>query len=248
MRKILLSAICLIATIVSAAKTSVMAKEDSYTVFSDTKMGSLTLGYSADFGYGANTGYEIDAETNSVTASATAGLYSSFDLVASLSLYGLFDLNLKLATVPVAVNPISTSASWTHPIALSQGEEMTGIINAGYSFTIGDVQVYYYINNLFPKVSLLDYITGDSTFILPGDITTSSASDASPPNGFDWNVDRNAAVYNADPFLNFNLGDWISENTDISIITSGDFIEPIDLFAEYNETKWTQTTVAIDKF
>jgi hypothetical protein len=237
MRKILLSAICLIATIVSAGKTSVMAKSDNFVNINDATKGFFTLGYSADFGYGANTGYSVDAETNSVTASATAGLYSSFDIVAMLNLYGLFELNVKLATVPLAVNPISTSASWTHPIALSQGEEMTGIINAGYSFTIGDVQVYYYINNLFPKVSLLDYITGDSNFLIPGDITTSSASNVAPPNGFDWNVDRVAAVYNADPFLNFNLGDWISENTDIMLITSGDFIEPIDLFAEYNETK-----------
>jgi hypothetical protein len=237
MRKILLSAICLIATIVSAGKTSVMAKSDNFVNINDATKGFFTLGYSADFGYGANTGYSVDAETNSVTASATAGLYSSFDIVAMLNLYGLFELNVKLATVPLAVNPISTSASWTHPIALSQGEEMTGIINAGYSFTIGDVQVYYYINNLFPKVSLLDYITGDSSFLIPGDITTSSASNVAPPNGFDWNVDRVAAVYNADPFLNFNLGDWISENTDIMLITSGDFIEPIDLFAEYNETK-----------
>jgi hypothetical protein len=172
MRKILLSAICLIATIVSAGKTSVMAKSDNFVNINDATKGFFTLGYSADFGYGANTGYSVDAETNSVTASATAGLYSSFDIVAMLNLYGLFELNVKLATVPLAVNPISTSASWTHPIALSQGEEMTGIINAGYSFTIGDVQVYYYINNLFPKVSLLDYITGDSTSLLPGDLST----------------------------------------------------------------------------
>ena len=239
MRKILLSAICLLATVASAGKTSVMAKSDSYDVFSDLTKGYLTLAYSADFGYGANTGYSVDAESNTVTASATAGLYSNLDLGAYLNLYGLFELNVKVATVPVAVNPISTSASWTHPIALSQGEEMTGLINAGYSFTIGDVQVYYYINNLFPKVSILDYINGATSFIIPGDITTSTyAASAlgSSPNGFDWNTDRNYA-WIAEPYLNFNLGNWISENTDIVLVTEGDFIEPIDLFAEYNETK-----------
>ena len=238
MRKILLSMACLLATIVSAGKTSVMAKADSYTVFSDLTKGFFTLGYAADFGYGANTGYEVDADTNAVTASATAGLYSNFDLLANINLYGLFELNLKLAIVPVAVNPIVTSASWTHPLALSQGEEMTGLIDAGYSFTIGDVQAYYYINHLTPKVSILDYITGDSTNIIPGDITTSTASSFAPPAGFDWNSDRlTPNVWNADPYLNFNLGDWISENTDIELITEGSFIETIDLFAEYNETK-----------
>jgi len=235
MRKILLSMACLLATIVSAGKTSVMAKADSYTVFSDLTKGFFTLGYAADFGYGANTGYSVDADTNAVTASATAGLYSNFDLLANINLYGLFELNLKLATVPVAVNPIVTSAQWTHPLALSQGEEMTGLIDAGYSFTIGDVQVYYYYNNLLPRVSLLDLITGDSNSFLPGNILATTFSSASP-SGWDWLADRNYA-WTAEPYLKFNLGDWISENTDVVLITEGSFIETIDLFADYNETK-----------
>jgi len=48
-------------------------------------------------------------------------------------------LNLKIATVPIAFNPLSTSAQWTHPMALAQGQEMTGLINAGYDFNLGDV-------------------------------------------------------------------------------------------------------------
>ena len=148
------------------------------------------------------------------------------------------------------MNPISTSAQWTHPIALSQGEEMTGVISAGYTFTIGDVQVYYYINNLNPKVSILDYITSTTNSLIPGnpfDATTFASLLGSNPFGWDWNVDNNGN-WNADPYLNFNLGNWINENTDISLITEGDFIEPIDLFAEYQEWKWAQKTVKIDKF
>ena len=137
------------------------------------------------------------------------------------------------------MNPISTSAQWTHPIALSQGEEMTGVISAGYTFTIGDVQVYYYINNLNPKVSILDYITSTTNSLIPGnpfDATTFASMLGSNPFGWDWNVDNNGN-WNADPYLNFNLGNWINENTDISLITEGDFIEPINLFAEYQEWK-----------
>lgn len=148
------------------------------------------------------------------------------------------------------MNPISTSAQWTHPIALSQGEEMTGVISAGYTFTIGDVQVYYYINNLNPKVSILDYITSTTNSLIPGnpfDATTFASMLGSNPFGWDWNVDNNGN-WNADPYLNFNLGNWINENTDISLITEGDFIEPINLFAEYQEWKWAQKTVKIDKF
>ena len=234
MRKILLSAVCLLATIVSA-KTSVMAKQDTFSLFSDATKGFAQLGYTFDFGYGANTGYSVDEETNSVTASATAGIYSGFDVEFKSNIYGLFELNVKVATVPVAFNPVSTSAQWTHPIALSQGEEMTGVVSAGYDFTIGDVQVYYYINNLYPKVSLLDYILGTASSLLPGDFSTVSFNN--PPTGFDWNNDFTAKPYTADPYLAFNLGDWINENTDFTLLQDGSYIEPIDLFAEYNDTK-----------
>ena len=90
MRKILLSMVCLVATVVSAAKTSVMAASDSWDIFNDNTMGYFNYGYSADFGYGANTGYSVDADTNAVTASASAGLYSGVDLLANINLYGLF--------------------------------------------------------------------------------------------------------------------------------------------------------------
>jgi hypothetical protein len=174
MKRILLSAFCLVATIASATKTSVKAALTTLVDWEDPTMGYFVLDYSEDFGYGANTDYSVDTETNSVTASATAGLYSNMDLVAYLNLYGLFDLFVKVATVPISVTPISTSFQWTHPLALSQGEEMTGVINAGYEYTIGDVQVYYYINNLMPRISILDYLLGDTNSLIPGDISQSS--------------------------------------------------------------------------
>ncbi len=122
---------------------------------------------------------------------------------------------------------------------------MTGVITAGYDFTLGDVQVYFYTNTLNPKVSLLDYFLGTTNYALPGDITTSTFSNM--PNGYAWNQDN--TLYTADPYLNFNLGDWINENTEIAFVTEGEYIEAIDLFAEYNETKWTHTaaTVTTDK-
>ena len=135
------------------------------------------------------TGYSVDTDTNTVTTSATAGLYSTFEIISNLNLYGFLEFNTKVSIVPFAVNPISTSFHWTHPIALSQGEEMTGLIDAGYSFTIGDVQVYYYINYLFPKVSILDYLTGNSNSLIPDDITAPNFKNplfGSYPFGYDW--------------------------------------------------------------
>ncbi len=81
MRKILVSAFCLLATFVSAGKISVMAQSDTKILYSDSTKGLFQVGYAADIGYGANTGYSVDPETNAVTASATAGLYSNLDLI-----------------------------------------------------------------------------------------------------------------------------------------------------------------------
>lgn len=63
-----------------------------------------------------------------------------------LHIGGFYEFNIKLAIVPFAFSPISTSAQFTHPVALAHGEEMTGVISAGYDYNIGDVQVSYCIN------------------------------------------------------------------------------------------------------
>jgi hypothetical protein len=60
MRKILLSAICVLATVVSAAKTIVMAKTDSWELINNDNFGVISTGYAFDFGYGGSNGYEVD--------------------------------------------------------------------------------------------------------------------------------------------------------------------------------------------
>lgn len=112
---------------------------------------------------------------------------------------------------------------------------MTGVIDAGYDFTLGGVQLYSFQNNLMPRISISDYFFGVISSIGLGDITKASFSGA-VPEGYDWNATPDFA-WIADPYCFFNLGDWINENTDLSLQTSGDYIETIDLFAEYNETK-----------
>jgi hypothetical protein len=39
----------------------------------------------------------------------------------------------------------------------------------------------------------------------------------------------------ADPFAAWSLSDWLNENTDMTITTSGNYIDTIDLFSAYNE-------------
>jgi hypothetical protein len=118
---------------------------------------------------------------------------------------------------------------------------MTGVINAGYDMTIGDVQLYYYLNHILPKVSIIDYLVDSvNNGLFPSNQafswTYAQTLLQQVPAGWDWITDANKA-WIAEPYLKFNLGDWINENTQYTIITSGDYLEPIDLFAEYNETK-----------
>jgi hypothetical protein len=167
MRKILLSAICVLATVVSAAKTIVMAKTDSWELINNDNFGAISTGYSFDFGYGGSNSYEVDEETKIVSYSAAFGLTSSLDLVLSMNLFGLFYRNFKISVTPFAFNPISVSASWTHPIAVSQGEDMSSTIDIGYDLAVGDVQLYTYMDDIVPSVSILDYIQDSNTKLYP---------------------------------------------------------------------------------
>lgn len=95
---------------------------------------------------------------------------------------------------------------------------MTGLINAGYEYTIGDVEVNYYINNLMPKISILDYLLGDTNSLIPGDLSQSTLANIDAgiyPFGYDWNTDY---PWVKDPYLKFNLGEWINQNTDLDLI------------------------------
>ena len=66
MRKILASALCILATVV-AAKTSVMASEDSWDLLNSATWGKIDFGYAWDFGYAGSSGYSVDATTNLVS-------------------------------------------------------------------------------------------------------------------------------------------------------------------------------------
>jgi hemolysin activation/secretion protein len=137
MRAILFSAVCLLASF--ASSTPLVKYDNEYELLNDNTKGKISFKYTVDAGYVANSGYSINGDDKSVTASATAGVYSQVDLEFLINLQGIFELNLKIATVPLSFNPLSTSAQWTHPMGLVQGKEMTGLINAGYDFNLGDV-------------------------------------------------------------------------------------------------------------
>jgi hypothetical protein len=255
MRKILLSVISVLATVASAAKISVMASGDSWKLVESHTYGYINSGYSYDFGYAGSNSYEVDEETKTVSFNAALGLYSSINIPLSINLFGLFIRNFNLAITPFEFNPISVTATWAHPIAVSQGEDMSGTIDIGYNMNVGNVELQYSFNDMLPSVSLLNYINDDSDVLYPSNIYASDAYEilgikssfnafkllwvhilGGAPEGWKWSKSiQEEMVYDSDPYATFNLGDWLNENTNTVITTEGNYIDTIDLFANYNE-------------
>jgi len=77
MRAFLFSAVCLMASFASA--TPIVKYDNSYAFINDTTNGLIAFKYTVDAGYVANTGYSVNGDDKSVTASATAGIYSQVD-------------------------------------------------------------------------------------------------------------------------------------------------------------------------
>jgi hypothetical protein len=175
MRKILLSIISVLATVASAAKISVMASSTSYSIMNDNTFGDINTGYNYDFGYAVTNAYEVDEDTKTVSYNAALGFYSNINIPFNINLFGLIIRSFNLAITPLTFNPLSITASWAHPIAVAQGDDMKGTIDIGYDMSIGDVQLLYSFNELLPKVSLLDYINDESEVLYPMNLYASDA-------------------------------------------------------------------------
>jgi putative salt-induced outer membrane protein YdiY len=78
MRAILFSAVCLLASF--ASTTPLVKYDNEYELLNDNTKGKISFKYTVDAGYVANSGYSINGDDKSVTASATAGIYSQVDL------------------------------------------------------------------------------------------------------------------------------------------------------------------------
>ncbi len=234
MRKILFATIAYIASVVSAAKNSVMAfaSSPSISIINDNTLGTATFDYNIDFGYGFNTAISYPDDSN-VQLGATFGLYSQVDLILKANIFGLGLYNLKVTLTPLALTPFNGNFQFTHPLAMAtQGSQMDASVDLGYAITLGDISTYYYLNNLYPKVSILDWFIKSSTQYLPDLPASSYTGNAAGVNGWDWNIDENQA-WVQDPYFKFNVGDLIAENVD-GINTSGSYIN-LDFFSEAEE-------------
>jgi hypothetical protein len=235
MRKIFLAALACMASVVSAAKNSVMAYTGASTLL-NSNIATASFDYSVDFGYVMNTALTYP-DDNSVQTGATLGLYSTIDLIFKTNLLGLELYNLKITITPLTFNPVSASLTFTHPLAMAEkGAQMEAAVDLGYSLTLGDISTHYYINSLLPKVSILDmiYPAPGSGIYYPALPAFTVSGNANGVKGWDWNADQNGA-WTADPYFKFNLGDFINSNVEgVDIPTTGSFFN-YDFFAEAKE-------------
>jgi len=182
-----------------------------------------------------------------VSYNAALGLYSTLEIGFTAYLWGIVHRNFKVTITPFAYNPLSITAAWAHPIAVSQGKDMSATVDIGYDMTLGDVQLYYNFDELLPKISLLDYMRGTSDLLVPPKLEVPSNPFLAmmyklalllhiAPPGWAWSQEYMPATgWVEDPYANFNLGDWMNKNTETAITTSGNYLDTIDFFAAYNE-------------
>jgi len=199
MKKILASALLVAA--VAAVQQSVASLNNANTpiwLFKDVNTGSASLVYDFDIGYRAEASLDhIDGGV--IDSWIQAGLYSSGSLTLNVNLLGISEYSIQLAMTPFNVVPFWTSVYWTHPGALLKGDasSLAVAVESGYELAGGEFGLKYYINNKYPKVSLLDLITKTSSVFFPSlSIFTNKAFQNLNLDGWGWNVDQyNPIVY-----------------------------------------------------
>ena len=148
-------------------------------------------------------------------------LYSSGKLFFDVNILGLHELSVRINTTPFQFVPFWASLYYTHPAAVAQGviDAYGAALEFGWEYTLGDVQVEYYMNDLVPSVSIMDYISGKSKYIVPDFPTINAVTNNGGVNG--WGDSASFFQYTADPVLSWSLFDQL--NTDGSMMKQGSF-------------------------
>jgi hypothetical protein len=187
-----------------------------------SKWGFLSASYDFDFGYNMEKSLEQGEATEGVMDMWTqASLYSSGKLFLDVNILGLHELSVRINTTPFQFVPLWASVYYTHPAAVSKGiiDAYGAAIEFGWEYVLGNVQVEYYMNDLVPSVSIMDYISGTTDFIVPDFPTINAVTNNGGVTG--WGDSASQFQYTADPVLSWSLFDQL--NTDGSMMNQGSF-------------------------
>ena len=225
MKSILLTAI--LASVGFAFQPMVQTYTNQATPFDlglDTKLGFVQAYYDVTLGVGLENNLEQGDQEGVMDAWIQASTWAYADFYVSINLLNLYILNLKFDLFPLHIVPLWASFYYTHPSAVMNGiiDEFGVALDFGYEINLGEFHLFYYFNELVPKVSLSDLVLAGSTSAsYPSLPAANYNTNIAGVSGWDWNI-PNTPQQNAffeEPFFAFNLLDYLNDEGTIDLAT-----------------------------
>ena len=92
-------------------------------------------------------------------------------------------------------------------------------LDFGYEVHVGDVNVEYWMNDLVPNVSILDYLLGNTNYVVPDMASFNADTNNAGVDG--WGYSNPVKAFTQDPLLSWSLLDYL--NKDGSFQASGSY-------------------------
>ena len=189
-----------------------------------TKWGFAKAYYDYDFGYEVQSKFEQGETEGVIDMWSQLSLQSSASLTLDVNILGLHECSIKINTTPFQFVPFWASLYFTHPAAVSKGviAEHGAALEFGWEYAIGNVGVEYYMSDLVPKVSILDYLTDKTDYIAPDFIKFNADENNAGIQG--WSETNAESIYSEDPFLKWSLFDHLNQDGSMTNYGSYAFI------------------------
>lgn len=104
-----------------------------------------------------------------VTAHFEPNVVSKVDFIFNFNLLNSYVLNFKIATNPFYLTPLWAAFYYTSFFdgLKNPQSEFGAALDFGYFFSIGYIELQYYVNTLVPKISPVDFALGTSLVACP---------------------------------------------------------------------------------
>jgi len=227
MRKILFAVLAAVASAASH-RNSLVRWENENVLFSDASPATkfeFKINYDADFGYGFAVDQEPAGEDTEgplvIDNWIQFELWSEANFGFTLNLFGIHLCQVNIAMEPFHIVPLWFSIYHTHPVRAINGAPLNLFTEMGYELSFGDIQFQYAPSTLLPQVSILDFILGNGD-LLPSNIFQAVA-DINARTDAGWEYMSDIGDLKDDPYLNFNLLDFILDAIESPIESAGPY-------------------------
>ena len=189
-----------------------------------TKWGYAKAYYDYDFGYSVQNDFEQGETEGIMDMWSQLSLQSSASFNLDVNILGLHTCLIKINTTPFQLVPFWASLYFTHPAAVSKGviAEHGAALEFGWEYIVGNVGVEYYMSDLVPNVSILDYLTDKTDYVVPDFIKFNADENNAGIQG--WAQTNAESIYTEDPFLKWSLFDHLNKDGSMTNYGSYAFI------------------------